>query len=141
MRKMFFDTWGWVAIAHRYDSHHAEAVSFYKVFLQKKGIPVTTDYILAETITLLRARTDPEGTTVFIEATLDAARGGRILIERMDEKRWQKAWEMSKKYKDKPNISFVDFTSFIIMKELSVSEVLTSDKHFEDVGLGFKKLF
>ena len=48
---------------------------------------------------------------------------------------------MVKKYNDKPYISFFDFTSFVVMKELGVSEVLTADRHFEDVGLGFKKLF
>ena len=34
-----------------------------------------------------------------------------------------------------------DFSSFVVMKELGVSQVLTADKHFENVGLGFKKLF
>ena len=48
---------------------------------------------------------------------------------------------MSKKYADKPYISFTDFSSFVLMKELGVSEALTADRHFEGIGLGFKKLF
>ena len=38
-------------------------------------------------------------------------------------------------------ISFFDFTSFVVMKEIGIPDVLTADRHFEEVGLGFKKLF
>jgi predicted nucleic acid-binding protein len=139
MKKIFFDTWGWVAIAHKEDNRHAEVVPFYKAYLLKKGIPITTDYVLAETVTLLRAKT--HGVGVFIDAILSAAKDGKIIIERIGEARWEKAWTLGKKYQDKPDISFVDFTSFVIMKEAGISEALTADRHYEEVGLGLKKLF
>ncbi len=141
MKKVFFDTWGWTAIVHKNDTHHAKVVSFYKTFLLNKGIPITTDYVLAETTTILRAKTDPEDVAIFIDTILDAAKRGMVMLERIDEKRWEKAWALSKKYKDKPYISFFDFSSFIVMKELGISDVLTADKHFEEVGMRFKKLF
>lgn len=141
MRRLFIDTWGWIAIAHRDDSYHKKAAALYKTFLLNKGKPVTTDYVLAETVTLLRAKTEPEGVAAFVDAILAAVREGKIFLERIDERRWEKAWEMSKKYKDKPGISFVDFSSFIVMKEMVVHEVLSADRHFEDVGIGFRKLF
>ena len=139
MKKIFFDTWGWVAIAHKEDNRHAEVVPFYKSYLLKKGVPVTTDYVLAEAVTLLRAKT--HGVGFFIDAVLSAAKDGKIIIERIGESRWEKAWTLSKKYQDKPDISFVDFTSFVVMKEARISEALTADKHYEDVGMGLKKLF
>lgn len=139
MKKVFFDTWGWVAIAHKEDDHHADVLPFYRTYLAKKGTPVTTDYVLGETVTLLRAKT--HGVNIFIDAVLSAAKDGKIIIERIDEARWAKAWALSKKYHDKPDISFVDFSSFIVIKEAGITEVLTADKHFQDVGLGFKKLF
>lgn len=141
MRKTFFDTWGWVAIAHKGDSHNKEAVLFYRDFLLNKGVPVTTDYILAETITLLRARTETGGVNLFIDTLLDAVKANRISLEKIDDGRWKKTWQVSKKYDDKPHISFVDFSSFVVMKELGISEVLTADRHFEDIGMGFKKVF
>lgn len=141
MKKAFFDTWAWVAIAHRNDTHHSNVVSFYERFLIDKGNPVTTDYILSETITLLRAKTDSKGTAVFIDTILAAAGEDRVMLERINEKRWARAWELNKKYDDKPYISFVDFSSFVVMKELGISNVVTADKHFEEIGLGFKKLF
>lgn len=139
MKRIFFDTWGWIAIAHKDDNHHANASSFYKSFLLNKGTPVTTDYVLAETITLLKAKMSPDKVAIFIDAILDVAKKGEIILERIDEKRWAKAWELSKKYHDKPYISFFDFSSFVVMKETGVFEVLTADKHFEEIG--FKKLF
>ena len=141
MKKVFFDTWGWVAIAHKNDSHHSEVVSFYNKFLINNGIPVTSDYILSEAVTLLRAKTDTKGVMLFIDTILSGVKSEKILLERIDEQRWNKAWDMCKKYYDKPYISFFDFTSFIVMKELSISDVLTSDRHFEEVGMGFKRLF
>jgi predicted nucleic acid-binding protein len=54
---------------------------------------------------------------------------------------WSAAWKMGKKFADKTDISFTDFTSFIIMKELRISEALTADRYFEQVGMGFSKLF
>ena len=141
MKRVFFDTWGWVAIAHKDDAHHERVISFYKTFLLNKGLPVTTDYVFAETITLLRARTDVKDVAVFVDVILDLAQKGRVMLERIDEKRWERAWNLSKKYHDKPYISFIDFSSFVVMKEIGVSDVLTADKHFEDIGMGFKKLF
>ncbi|MFZ6016141.1 MAG: type II toxin-antitoxin system VapC family toxin [Nitrospirota bacterium] len=141
MKKVFFDTWGWVAIAHKDDTHHKDVIPFYKTFLLSRGIPITTDYVLAETVTLLRARMDFRDTAVFIDAIFDGVKKDKIMLERIDERRWIKAWELSKKYSHKPYVSFFDFSSFVVMKELNISEALTADKYFEEVGMGFKKLF
>lgn len=141
MKNVFFDSWGWVAIANKNDNYHERVYSFYKDLLLSRGLPITTDYILAETITFLRAKIDFKLVDTFIETILNAAKNERIILERIDEKRWTKAWELSKKYKDKTSISFFDFTSFVVMKEIRISEALTNDKHFEEVSMGFKKLF
>lgn len=140
-RKVFFDTWGWLAIAHRDDQRHHEATAFYRDFLIAGGVPVSTDYILSETISLLRARTSPQGAERFIDGILAAETSGNVTIERIGAERWGAAWKLSKKFGDKPEISFVDFTSFALMKELKIVEVMTADRHFEFVGMGFKKLF
>ncbi|MCL4537264.1 MAG: PIN domain-containing protein [Nitrospirae bacterium] len=141
MKNVFFDSWGWVAIANKNDNYHERVYSFYKDLLLSRGLPITTDYILAETITFLRAKIDFKLVDTFIETILNAVKNERIILERIDEKRWAKAWELSKKYNDKTSISFFDFTSFVVMKEIRISEALTNDKHFEEVGMGFRKLF
>lgn len=130
-----------MAIANKNDPHHARAISFYRTFLGNNGIPVTTDYVLAETITLSRAKMFPDKVCIFIDAVFDAVQEGKIVLERIDERRWEKAWNLSKKYSDKPYISFFDFSSFVVMKEKDISDALTADSHFEEIGLGFRKLF
>ena len=140
-RKVFFDTWGWLAIAHRNDRRHAEATAFYREFIAAGGLPVTSEYILAETISLLRARTTPQGTESFIDAILAAQSRERVRIEHIGTDRWLDAWNLSRKFADKPDISFTDFTSFVVMKELRLSEAFTADRHFELSGMGFRKLF
>jgi len=141
MNKVFFDTWGWIAIANRNDPHHNSTSALYRTLLSKNRVPVTTDYVIAETITLARTRMASPNVTVFFDALFLSVSRGKIVIEKIDEHRRIKTWEMSKKFSDKPNISFFDFTSFVVMKELGVKEALTADRHFEEIGMGFRKLF
>jgi hypothetical protein len=42
------------------------------------------------------------------------------------------------KYHDKPDISFVDFSSMVVMQDLGIMEVFTGDAHFRRVDLGFQ---
>jgi len=140
-RKVFFDTWGWLAIAHRDDQRHEQVTACYRDFLLAGGVPVTSDYVLSETISLLRMRTTAKGTAQFVEGILAGARAGKINLERITEERWAAAWQLSKKFADKPDISFVDLTSFALMKELRIVEALTADRHYELIGMGFRKLF
>ena len=55
----------------------------------------------------------------------------------MDKDAMMETWRLRKKYKDKPDISFTDFTSFTIMEERGIKRVFTGDKHFEKVNMGF----
>ncbi len=52
----------------------------------------------------------------------------------------KKAKGLRLKYQDKPKISFTDFTSMVVMKELSIKTILTEDEHFEHVGMGIQRL-
>jgi len=47
------------------------------------------------------------------------------------------AWELRKKFDNKPLISFTDLTSIVIMQGHKIKEILTDDNHFVQVGMGF----
>jgi len=47
---------------------------------------------------------------------------------------------MRQKYHDKPDISFVDFTSIVVKQDLGIIEVFSGDGHFQQVGLSFRLL-
>jgi predicted nucleic acid-binding protein len=56
MPKIFVDTWAWCAIANKRDAAHKDAEELNKELLEEKYIFVTTNFILDESYTLIRAR-------------------------------------------------------------------------------------
>jgi predicted nucleic acid-binding protein len=135
--KLFVDTWGWLALADRGEREHAQVVSFYAERTRRTGLIVTSDFVLNELLTIIFLRISFEAASRFADSVL---RSPFITIERITPERFQKAWELRLKFSDKPRISFTDLTSMAAMNELGISEVLTADKHFEQVGMNFRLL-
>jgi predicted nucleic acid-binding protein len=138
--RVFIDTWGWVALGHQKDNRYQEIVSLYKEWLGRGAVIYTSDFVLDETVTLLFRREIFEEAIRFMEGIFLAVEGGRITIERVTSNRFASAWNLRKRFDDKPLISFTDLTTMAIMKELKIKEILTDDKHFLQVGMNFKEL-
>jgi predicted nucleic acid-binding protein len=51
----------------------------------------------------------------------------------IDQAMHQSAWRLLKSYSDK-EWSFVDTSSFVVMTQLAITEVLTTDHHFSQAG-------
>ena len=134
---LFLDTWGWVAIGDRADPGHNAADAQRKLY-QATGRLVTTDYVLDETFTALFRQLPFSLTEQYCEGILRTAEMGALSIERITSDRFQAAWRLRLRYSDKPLISFTDLTSFVVMQELGITDVLTADSHFAKLGLGFK---
>ena len=94
-----------------------------------QGPFVTTDYVLAESLTLLRARG-------LHEAAIEL--GERILSQRLARLVWvtpddvQKAWVFFQ-YRDKA-WSFVDCVSFAVAQRLKIKDAFAFDDHFRQLG-------
>lgn len=138
--KLFVDTWGWLELNNKRSRYHGEAVKFYESFSQKGGWTYTSDYVLDETITLLFRRLPFSVANESLKLIEQAISINLIRLELVTIERFIKAVEFRRKYKDKPRISFTDFTSMTIMSELGISDVLTEDDHFVQVGIGFHKV-
>jgi predicted nucleic acid-binding protein len=76
----------------------------------------------------------------FVAAVLAAVEPGTYRLERISPARFETAWQLRRQYADKPTISFVDFTSFVVMRELSIQNAFIGDVHFEQVNMGFRIL-
>jgi uncharacterized protein len=135
--KLFVDTWGWLALADRGEPQHPQVASFYAERTRRTGLVVTSDYVLDELLTMLFSRLPFEAATRFADGVL---RSPFITIERITPERFQKAWDLRRKFSDKPRISFTDLTSMAAMNELGIFDVLTADKHFAQVGMNFRLL-
>jgi len=136
---VFVDTWGWIALGHRRDSRHTEVKRIFQELRHHRISIYTSDYVLDELITLLFRREVFYEATRFIDGIWAAADLTHVQIERVTSDCFSAAWELRKRFQDKPRISFTDLTSMIIMKERGIRQVLTGDEHFIQVGMGFSK--
>jgi len=137
-RYVFVDTWAWLALSNRKDAHHELAKKEYKEIKAAGYRMATSDYVLGEVITALFRNVVFGSAVQFVESLFAAIKGNQIKLERITEARFKAAWSLSKKYQDKPNISFTDLTSFVLMQELWINKVFTGDAHFEEINLGFE---
>lgn len=138
--RLFVDTWGWVALENKREPRHVEVNTLFDDFCQQAGVSYTTDYVLDETTTLIFQRTPFDVARVFLQRLDAAIEQGYLRLERITPERFEKAKQLRLKYRDKPKISFTDFTSMVVMSELGIIEVLTEDDHFIQVGMGFQKV-
>jgi hypothetical protein len=132
---IFIDTSAWYAVEVADDVNHETACKFLaKIASGKHGTAITTDYVLDETLTLLRSRRDLASASCFIDKI---RKSKSIRVFWVDDGLFEKALDVFRK-SDRKAWSFTDCTSFALMRDLSVSEAFTFDSHFREAD--FKAL-
>ncbi|MDZ7831132.1 MAG: PIN domain-containing protein [Desulfobacterales bacterium] len=134
MNCLFVDTAGWMAMADRKDPLNAAAIAARDQWLENEGVLATSNYIVDETLTLIRMRIG-----------LDAAKKWWAMVSKsprckmywITPEREETAIQWFFDWQDQ-SFSFTDCTSFVLMKELGVTKALTADKHF--ITAGFEML-
>jgi predicted nucleic acid-binding protein len=111
------DTSAWYALIDARDPDHDNALSVLKAY---EGRLVTTNFILDETITLIRYRLGWRQAHQFGQAALKSEIAHLVRTGFKDE---EAAWEIFTKYRDKA-FSFTDCTSFAIAWGAWVSKPL-----------------
>jgi predicted nucleic acid-binding protein len=126
----FVDTSGFYALLVKGDDRHGVAVRVLREARRRKRRFVTTDYVLDETATLLKARSHGHLLAAFFDSlrTSHACR-----IEWTDADRFHSAQGFFLKHVDQA-WSFTDCLSFRVMKDLHLREALTKDGHFHEAG-------
>lgn len=124
---IFVDTGAWFAVAVRDDPDHGEAMRW----LRTNHSPlVTTDYIVAETATLLRMRDKtPRGHRLATRVATSLPRGEATLLEKVTEEDLERALSVFRTYRDHL-FSFVDCASFVVMERLGIQVAFAFDRHF-----------
>ncbi len=134
---IFLDTWAWVALACKRDQYHHRVKAEHGRLRRAGRLYVTSDFVLSELIAHLYTTLTPAQARSFINSLLAAADEGTSQLVHVSPQQFRRAWRMRQKFDDKPDISFVDFTSMVVMQDLGITEVFTGDAHFQQVGLGF----
>ena len=135
MGGLFVDTWGWLALRDKGERRHHETVLAFNGVRTEGGRIVTTDYVLDETATLLFRRLTFHKARASLEALLAAVDEGIVTLVEISGVRFREAVKLRVKFKERPEISFTDFTSIVVLRELGLKRVLTEDRHFAQVGL------
>jgi predicted nucleic acid-binding protein len=94
--------------------------------------------VLGETITYLYDALGAAPAQGFINTLFGAIDAGTYQLAHVSPMKFRRAWQLRQKYQDKPDISFVDFTSMVLMQDLGIAAVFTGDAHFRQVNLGFR---
>ncbi len=136
--KLFIDTWGWLSLRDRREMRHEEAKNFYYSFRRQSGKVFTTDYVLDETFTLIFKRLPLLQAHESLVMLDEAIKEGYLWLEWITPERFEQAKRLRIKFQDKPRISFTDLTSIVVMNELGITDILTEDAHFTQVGIGVR---
>ena len=92
--------------------------------------PLTTEWIIGETCTLLVARKRPHLVARFLDYLEQST---ALLVSHPDESLLVSAKELIRRQAEQ-GYSFVDCLSFCVMKERNISWALTTDEHFRKAG-------
>jgi predicted nucleic acid-binding protein len=135
---VFVDTRAWVALALKRDQYHSAATAQHQALRKQRRRYVTTNFVLSELITQLYLLLPHTQAQPFVTALLTAADAGDYVVVHVSANQFRKAWDLRKRYHDKPDTSFVDLTSMAVMQDLGIVDVFTGDAHFRRINLGFQ---
>jgi predicted nucleic acid-binding protein len=128
--EIFVDTSGFYALLIKGDDRHGAVVRILRDARRRKRRFVTSDHVLDETATLLKARGHGHLLNAFFDS-LQASRACRT--EWTDADRFHAAQAFFLKHVDQA-WSFTDCLSFCLMKELRLRDALSKDGHFHKAG-------
>jgi predicted nucleic acid-binding protein len=125
---IFADTSFWVALRNRRDPHHKEALALLQTH-HDRGI-VTSNHVRGETWTYLRRRAGHAAAVGFLDSLANSPRTRVVLVTPAQE---EDALRFLRR-RDEREYSFVDATSFVLMKSLRTREALAFDGDFSAAG-------
>ena len=128
--EVFLDTAYAVAVLVERDRHHAEARELAAQIKAEGPRLVTTRAVLVEIGNFLaRTRRLGEGIAFLEQVERDPA----VEVVAVTEELYRAAFALLKERQDK-GWGLTDCISFVVMRERGMTDVLTTDRHFEQAG-------
>lgn len=124
---IFVDTSFWAALRLRRDTRHSQAVATLERW--ESEALITTNHVRGETWTLL-SRSGHHEALAFLEMTV---RTPRLQVAFVTEDLEREALDWLRRH-DERAYSFVDVTSFALMRSLGIGEALAFDRDFTAAG-------
>ncbi len=127
---LFLDTSGLYSALDNRDSAHIATANWIREAVSSGNSLVTTDYVLTESLNLAVARRGHHVAERILDF-VDQSQALRLMP--VYEEYFKRATLFFRKHADK-NYSFTDCTSFVVMQDLGLRQVLTTDHHFRQAG-------
>jgi predicted nucleic acid-binding protein len=124
----FADTSFWYALGDRDDRHHRQARSLGAS--ARRSQILTSNHVTGETWTLVRRRMGHQIALSVIELI---SRLSNVEVVHVDEAAERDAWDWLRNH-DEREYSFVDATSFALMRARGIREALAFDGDFTAAG-------
>jgi predicted nucleic acid-binding protein len=132
MLPVFADTGFWIALFHKKDNLHLQAIELYRQIQQQKRRIITSEMVLTEVLNFFSKFSPPLRTEIAntIKAMIEYP---NISVIPQDSQHFQTALNLYLQRADKA-WSLTDCNSFLIMESLGLKEVLAHDHHFSQAG-------
>jgi uncharacterized protein len=125
---IFVDSSYWIAQLLDRDVHHARAKALERE--HSRGALLTSNAVVAESWTYLRRKAGHPRAIVWLDQVEAAP---RLTVERIGDELEREAWAWLRIHDERP-YSFVDATSFALMRKLRITEALAFDGDFAAAG-------
>lgn len=132
MKPVFADTGFWIALLHKKDRWHQQAIKIYQLLQSQKRKIITSEMVLTEFLNFF-SKFDPK---IRKEAGLMVKRmqaHPNVIIINQNSQQFSQALELYLQRPDK-QWSLTDCSSFQIMEDLQLIEAIAHDKHFQQAG-------
>ncbi len=117
---VFIDTWGWLTLNDAGERRHKDVANLYRTLIAQKTIVYTTTFVLDETFTLFFKRLNSFQAQQSMLQLSAAFSTEQFQLIQIDEFRFTQTQMLRLKYLDKPQISFTDLTSILVMQEFNI---------------------
>jgi uncharacterized protein len=124
---IFVDTSAWFAAVVPTDSDYPHAARWLAANSEQL---LTTDYVIDETLTVLRARGERQRARVLGEKFFESSMTEVYFLTEDDIRQ---AWSVFHRYDDK-SWSFTDCASKVVIEQMNISEAFAFDHHFRQFG-------
>ena len=130
---IFVDTSGWADPILRNTPSSGDMVAFYRELMGRQQPIVTTNYVLTEVVALLTIRSHGLTREALIQYIDDLLALTWVEVIQIDRAIHDEAWRLLRQTPDKA-WSWVDASSFVVMRRRGITEAFTSDHHFSQAG-------
>jgi len=128
----FVDTSWWVAWALPQDARHGDALDLAACVGDRERL-LTTNLVVGETWTFLRYRDGYRTAVGYLDEIENFGLADKLAVHVVTAEEESKAWRWLRRHDERP-YSFVDATSFEVMRARRLREALAFDNDFAAAG-------